>query len=269
VSSQSLNTSSSGFPAGNEEPISPMIVRKGSMERHVRARGLVILGGLLAGLAAYYVGESIYQVIPPKLVLQYVPLFRRQMWLPTLETARVATVRNSALTFGVLGVCLGGTLGVAGGLARRPASRAGRGGGLGALLGLVLGAGLPFALLPTSFIARARHADHDILISLLAHGLVWAPLGAAAGLAFAVGLGQCRLGQALVAGLMGAFLGAAAFELIGAAFFTLANTQEPISDTPSTRMMARLLVTLGTAMSVALVLPGLRDGMAADQTEPE
>jgi len=60
--------------------------------------------------------------------------------------------------------------------------------------------------------------------------LIWGLLGASAGLAFAVGLGERRrLGRALIAGLVGAVLGAVAFEFIGAVFFTLAETEEPIS----------------------------------------
>ena len=263
------DAASGSFPMRDARQQIPLAARAAPTAGLGLARWLVVFGGLLAGLVAFGVGEKIRWVIPPKLILQSVPMLREKQMLPTRETVRVAVVQNAGLTFGVLGICLGGFLGLAGGLAHRPDSATARGGGLGAVLGLALGAGLPFALFPMSFRASDVYPDHDLLISLAMHGLVWAPLGAAAGLAFAVGLGRWRLGQALAAGLIGAFLGTAAFELIGAAFFTLANTQEPISDTPSTRLMARLLVTLGTAGFVALVLPGRHDAVAADMSETE
>jgi hypothetical protein len=172
----------------------------------------------------------------------------------------VADSRNGALTFGVLGLCLGGCLGVAGGLARRSAPAAATGGLLGAILGLALGAGLSLSLLPWFLKARYSYFEYDLMISLAMHGLIWGVLGAVAGLAFAIGLGDRRLpGRALTAGLVGAVLGTVAFELIGATLFTMARTGEAISETWPTRLMARLLVTLGTAVVVVLLLPEPRE----------
>jgi hypothetical protein len=81
-------------------------------------------------------------------------------------------------------------------------------------------------------------------------------LGALAGLAFAVGLGERPLWvRALTAGFIGALVGAVAFELIGAVAFPGAKTDDPISRTWATRLMARLLVTAATAAALTLVLP--------------
>jgi hypothetical protein len=88
------------------------------------------------------------------------------------------------------------------------------------------------------------------------HGLIWGLAGAVAGLAFAIGLGQPRLGGRLVlAGFAGAALGAIASESIGAGFFPFAETDEPISETWPTRLMARLLVAVGAAVGIIALLP--------------
>jgi hypothetical protein len=104
--------------------------------------------------------------------------------------------------------------------------------------------------------ARQDDPEHELILSLAAHALIWGLLGASAGLAFAIGLGERRLfGRAFLAGLTGAILGAITFELIGGAFFALAETTHPISATWLTRLMARLFVTVGTATAVAMILP--------------
>jgi hypothetical protein len=134
------------------------------------------------------------------------------------------------------------------------------------VLGLALGAGLSLSLLPWFLKARFADTEHDIVISLAMHGVIWGMLGAAGGLAFAIGLRDRRLpGRALIAGLAGGALGAAAFELLGAAFFTADRTGEAISESWPTRLMARLLVTLGTATLVALLLAEPQEEVVANQ----
>ena len=78
-----------------------------------------------------------------------------------------------------------------------------------------------------------------------------------------------------MAGLVGAVVGAVAFDLVGAFAFPLAKTDSPISQTWATRLLARLLVTIGTAASLALLLTGPRNvapvscaETAAPSTEP-
>ena len=101
------------------------------------------------------------------------------------------------------------------------------------------------------------------------HGLIWGLLGASAGLAFAVGLGEPRLcGKVLTAGFVGAVLGTVAFELIGGVAFPMAETGEPISETWATRLMARLLVTVGTALIVILLLPDRARAPSAPSRRP-
>ncbi len=214
---------------------------------------LVILGGLLSGLLAFGLGEPLYKLIPPELVPR--DLMGTKTMIPTQETQSVAATKNAALAFGVLGLCLAGSLGIVGGLARRSASSPVRGGLVGAVLGLAAGVGAPIGLLPFSIRAQLDYPEHDLIVSLAAHALIWGLLGALAGLAFAVGLGERRLiGRAFTAGFAGAVLGAITFELIGGTFFGLAETAHPISATRLTRLMARLLVTVGTAVALAMTL---------------
>jgi hypothetical protein len=137
------------------------------------------------------------------------------------------------------------------------------------LLGLALGAGVSLALLPWFITMRYQYFDYDLILSVLMHGLIWGLLGAAAGLAFAVGLGESRLrARALVAGFVGAVLGAIAFDLVGAVFFPMAETDEPISETWPTRLLARLLVTVATAIAVILLLPEPRPIQPAHRLDP-
>ncbi len=219
-----------------------------------RPRSLALAGGLLAGLLAFAIGEAVYGLIPVEKVQQ--DLMGTKIWVPNRATSTEAARRNGALTFAVLGLCLGTCLGMAGGLARRSASGAVAGAMLGAIAGPALGAGVSWASIPWFIMARLNNSDYDIVIALSMHGLIWGLLGASAGLAFAVGLGEPRLcGKLLTAGCIGALLGTVAFELIGAAIFPMAETDEPISETWATRLMARLLVAVGTALIVALLLP--------------
>ena len=155
----------------------------------------------------------------------------------------------------MLGLFLGGCLGLAGGLARRSLFAVAAG-GLGSVLGFAAGVGASLALLPFCIAARIRYPDNELVISFVMHGAIWGVFGALAGLAFAVGLGERPLWvRALTAGFAGALVGAVAFDLIGAVAFPGAMTDDPISRTWVTRLMARLLVTVATAAAVSLVLP--------------
>jgi len=222
-------------------------------ERFGSTRRLLVVGGLLAGALAFAVGEAVYGLIPATAVTQTALGLSRLT--PTVATENVAAARNGALAFGVLGLFLGGCLGLAGGLARR-SSFAVAAGGLGSALGFAAGVGASLALLPFCISSRIRYPDNDLLISFVMHGTIWGLLGALAGLAFAVGLGERPLWvRALFAGLVGALIGAVAFDLIGVVAFPGAKTDDPISRTWVTRLMARLLVTVATAATVGRVLP--------------
>jgi hypothetical protein len=237
-----------------------------STARTSRERWLVALGGVLAGLAAFGAGEATHHRFQPERVQQ--DLMGNKIMGPTRETDHAANVKNSALAFAVLGACLGTGLGAAGGLARRSTRGAVMGGLLGAVLGSASGAGLSLALLPWVLPAQLDYFEYDLIISLAMHGFIWGVLGAAAGLAFAVGRGERRLiGRVLTAGALGGLLGAIAYELIGAMFFAAAATDKPISLTWQTRLMARLMVTVGTAAAILLSLPNPPEDRVGHQSE--
>jgi hypothetical protein len=215
---------------------------------------MAVIGGIVAGLAAFGIGETSPELIPAEPV-QY--NFMGQMkWTVSKETPGVQ-LRIAALTFGLLGTSLGVTLGIAGGLARRAGSAmATTGAGLlGAVLGIAIGGGISLAVIPPLLEVYFSHKDLEVIIGLLTHIVIWGPLGAAAGLAFAVGLGERPLiGRALVAGLLGAVIGTLAFDLVGALAFPLAKTDALLSLTWPTRLLARLLVSLGTGSALAFSL---------------
>ena len=144
--------------------------RGASEERLGRTRGLLAVGGLLAGLLAFGVGEAVYDLIPAASMTQHALGLTRVT--PTLATEIVAAVRNGALAFGVLGLFLGGCLGLAGGLARR-SWFAVAAGGLGSVLGFAAGVGASLALLPFCIASRIRYPDNELVISFLMHGAIW------------------------------------------------------------------------------------------------
>jgi hypothetical protein len=227
---------------------------------------LTLVAGFVAGLAAFGIGEATSELIPAETV-QF-DFFGAARQTVSRDTPRVVT-RTAALAFGVLGVCLGGSLGIAGGLARRSAPAAAAGGLLGAVLGGLIGAGSTMGLIPFSLQMRSLHPKTDLIIGMLVHGTIWGALGIAAGLAVAVGLGEPRLAvRAAASGFVGAVLGAIAFDLIGAFAFPLANTDSAISRTWATRLIARLLVGVGTAAVVALFLPAPRRAQVAFREPP-
>jgi hypothetical protein len=223
----------------------------------VRARRWLIIAGLASGLVAFGIGEAIYGLIRAKEAP--VDTMGHILMVPTMETSNIANTQNGALTFGVLGLCLGGFLGMAGGLARRSTSAMVTAGLIGSVLGMALTAGASFALLPYFLKTLPDHADYDLILSMIMHGSIWGLAGASGGLAFAIGLGQPRLlWRSLAAGFVGAAIGAIAFDVIGGGLFPLANTVQPISTSWPTRLMARLIVTVTTTGVIMLLLPGVR-----------
>ncbi|MGP0070204.1 MAG: hypothetical protein ACLQGP_42220 [Isosphaeraceae bacterium] len=220
----------------------------------LRVQWLVALAGLLSGLAAFGIGEAAYNRVPARKV----KLNTMGMVADAVTGANqsLAVVRNGAIACAVLGLCLGGILGIAGGLSRRSWSSASKAGAFGATLGAVLAGGVALATLQFFADARVSYANYDIIISIGMHGLAWSLAGVAGGLAFGVGLGDRRLiVRAMLAGLVGAVLGAIAFDVAGAFFFPLAETGDPVSTTWPSRLVARLWVTAATAACIVIALP--------------
>ena len=107
---------------------------------------------------------------------------------------------------------LGLALGVAGGLARRAPVAAIAAGVTGLVLGGAAGAGTTMVLLPYYHAARAALSDEDynedLALALRTHGGIWIAIGAAAGLALGIGLGNwTRMARAVIGGILGAVSG--------------------------------------------------------------
>jgi hypothetical protein len=213
-------------------------------------RLLALLAGVTSGVLAFGIGEAFHDWFPPERVPQM--LAGTQVMEPTLATRAAATARNGALAFALLGGCLGFLLGFAGGLASRSVSRGLSAGIIGLFLGAALGACLPLALLVPYFRFQQWRYSDDLLVPLAMHATLWGPLGAVGGLAFGVGLASGNRGRLILLALLGACLGAALYEVLGAMIDPLAETTEPMSGTWPTRLIARLLVALGTGGAISL-----------------
>jgi hypothetical protein len=266
VRSNQPDASAGESAPGTDHPGSVVGTPEGIADRLNRAQWLVAVAGLVAGLTAFGIGEATYRIIPARRIM----LNTMGTIAPaiTAEHQTAADIRNAALAFAVLGGCLGGCLGVAGGLARRSFGASVAAGLLGLLLAAGLAGGVSLGTLKAVADARVMHADYDMPLSMTMHGLIWGLSGAAAGLAFAVGLGGRRLlATAPAAGFAGAVLGAIAFDLIGACLFPLAETGDPVSITWASRLTARLLVALATAAGIILVLPTGQGSPASTRVE--
>jgi len=224
---------------------------------------LIVIFAILAGLAAWQVGE--YTISYAKLSPAVAENYRDSTGL-NAEMPGVNSV-NGALTFGALGGFVGLAMGLAGGVSRRsPASAI-----LGAVLGLIIGAALGALPSPMIMPWQWRHRNDDpfnadLLMPFLIHLGLWTPLGLAAGLAFGIGksgFNPPRLVEAGLAGLIGAVLGVFVFEVTGALFFPAAATTNPFSLTAGTRLLARLCIALFVGLGVIRTIPRARANRAA------
>jgi hypothetical protein len=210
---------------------------------------LLVAAGLLSGLLAAGIGEATHDYFAPEETVHELQGNKFMQFTP--ETKLVATMKNGALGNAVLGGVLGLALGLAGGLARRSTSRAALAGLLGLFLGAILGAILSRGAIPLFYYSKkfTVSSETDLGVAFALHAGVWAILGAAGGLAFAVGLGgRTRMSHALFGGLLGGLVGTMLYDVIGAVFFPLADTAEPIAATWETRALARFLVPVFTAL---------------------
>ncbi len=120
---------------------------------------------------------------------------------------------------------------------------------------MALGVLVSFGLIPFFLDVQPYHPEYDLILGVFMHAAVWGLTAAAAGLAFAVGLGERRLiPRAVAASFVGAVLGAIVFEVVGAAIFPLAGTGQPVSTNWPSRLLARLLVTVVSAAFLILSL---------------
>jgi hypothetical protein len=218
---------------------------------------MAVGAGLLAGLLSWLVGEVLVEAFRPKLDPQTVMGYT--FMKASFEDQAAADYKNAVLAFAVLGSLLAGTLGIAGGLSSRSTRRAVRAGAAGLVLGGFLGAVSSLAILPVYYRALDQNKEElsrDLILPLMVHVGIWAACGVAGGVGLGVGLGgkSDLVMKAALGGLIGAALGACLYEIIGAAAFAADKTTSPLSVTWSTRLLARLLVTIMAATIAAVVV---------------
>jgi hypothetical protein len=177
-------------------------------------------------------------------------------------------VKNAALAFALQGACLGLALGLAGGLARGSA-RAGAAAALtGAGLGAALALGASSALQPVYYRnVQLDQIDQGLAVPMLVHGGIWGAAGLAGGLAFGLGMqsGPRSIARAAVGGLVGALLAAFLFEATAAMAFPNAATTRPLSLTPGSRLLAKMMTAMLSAAGVVALLVGRPSAPASGQ----
>jgi hypothetical protein len=259
-----VDASSPGTPLANDpaigtatEPDSP---KAGESDGSAQGRlvALTLAAGVVAGIAAWLAGEvTLKAFVPPS---HNVNMMGQNFEKVEFLDQSAADFKNAMVAFGWLGCLLAAAMGLAGGLARdsRPAGL--RAAAIGLLLGLVLALVASLAFLPIYFHALDRSKEElsrDLMIPLLTHAGIWAACGLAGGIALGIGMGDGWPGiaKAALGGLIGAAIGAAAYEMIGAfAFGSRDHTTSPVSWSLPTRLLARLLVaTLAAAFAAIAV----------------
>ena len=225
--------------------------------------------GLLAGAAAWLVGEATLEVFRPTMVTMDTPVGR--MTAASAQELMRTDMKNSTLAFAVQGACLGLALGLAGGLARGSARSGAAAGLAGAVLGGALALGASAALQPVYYRnVQLDQVEQRLTVPMLVHGGIWGAAGLAGGLAFGLGLGRGRssTARAAVGGLVGVLLAAFVFEVTGAMAFPKAATTRPLSLTPGSRLMAKMMASVLSAAGVAALLAGRTSSGPAAGPEP-
>ncbi len=239
--------------------------------RSGRLIALAVSAGLLAGVGSWLIGEAALSAFRPPYEAQQI--MGQTILKAKFEDRAAADTKNAGLAFGVLGGMLSLALGIAGGLARRSIASGVKAGIVGLVLGGLLAAATSLALVPVYYRALDKDQEalsHDLALPLMIHGGAWAVCGLAGGLVFGIGLGggRARLLNSALGGLIGAALGAAAYEMIGAVAFPAARTASPISFTPGTRLLARMLVASLTGLVAAASVKRTSPRLPAAQPKP-
>ena len=213
-----------------------------------------LIAGLIAGVLGWLGGEAFHEYFPP-VSRQVVAMGGSATSVSDGAAVANAGTKNSVVAFGLAGASLGLCLGLAGS-AGRVSVKAG-------LAGLVIG-GLTGAIAARAFVPafwafwygrKDGSFDPDgMLFPMLVNAGVWAAIGTAGGLSFAIGHGRGRSTwpQFALAGLVGGVAGAVTFEVASALLFSTVKMMHPIPPTPQARLMARLLLALFVAGAVTL-----------------
>jgi hypothetical protein len=206
--------------------------------------------GLIAGVASWLAGEMVHtryqrDLLAPLAISPSPEQMRR--W-------KDARLYSAALTFTLMGGCLGLAMGAAGGAARR----SGWAGVKAAIFGLVMGtaAAAAAALFLVPFFFKTHDPQSgSLVLPLLTHGAILSAVGAIGGLAFGLGMGgQGRWKSALAGGLVGGAAATIVYEIVGAVAFATYQTDMPVSSSIITRGIAQMLVAVLSAVGASLAL---------------
>ena len=172
------------------------------------------------------------------------------------EDIRRGLVLEATLTYAVQGAVLGLLLGLAGAVSGGSTRSAAVGAGAGLVLGGLVGAGAAFGL-SSVYLENADPISNDLLLPLATHATLWGLIGGAGGLALGLGSGGgggARVAKAAIGGIVGAAIGAAAYEVLGAILFPLARTSEPIAESAPARLFAHASTNILAALMAAMAL---------------
>ncbi|MDR3621421.1 MAG: hypothetical protein P4L85_18875 [Paludisphaera borealis] len=153
---------------------------------------------------------------------------------------------------------LGALLGLGAGLAGACARKSFRTAILGATAGLSVGSLIGYVPVWPLMAVYTRAEDAgpgELTRAILLHLGLWLPVGAAAGLGLALGLGSPRrIPAAVLGGLIGVALGTLGYEVLGSMIYPLAETGGPVALEWQPRLLATLLVAVGAAGGAAALV---------------
>jgi len=221
----------------------------------------VLSVSMAAALLTWGLGESGWLRVKPTDAVT--SMMGRTMNGSTGETRQVAATRTAGLVYASFGALLGAGLALAGGMAGGRPRRVVVAAAVGAAVGGVVGAGASMAVF-TAFHRMAGDHAGDLVPAFAMHASVWAPLGAAAGLALGLGRrGPGGLLAAAIGGIAGALVGALVYEGVGAFAFPLDETTTPVSTSAITRLLNFLLLAVTASIGALLGLREQRAGVRA------
>ena len=219
---------------------------------------IVVLAGLVAGVLGWLGGERAHEFFPPQ-TKQLVVFGGGASAVADGASIARASTKNSALAFGLVGASLGLGLGLAGGLVSRSRPWALGAGLVGLVLAGAAGVGAALGLVPVywSFWYSGNEGFFDregMMLPMLLFAGIWSAIGAAGGLAFALGHDRERLNclRMALAGALGGFLGAVAFEITAGLLFSTVRQIHPIPPTSWSRLTDRMFLALFVALTIAI-----------------
>jgi hypothetical protein len=230
--------------------------------RSARAWLWVLAAGLAGGVVSWLGGELLRDQFAPVTEPRRIMAGTQQIATPAARA--VASAKNAALAFGLLGAATGAALGAAGGLIRRSPRAIAAAALSGAALGGLTGAAAAWVG-ATLFYRFHDPVDDSLPVPLLVHVGIGAAVGAAGGHALGRGVGTGGLnGRALLGGALGGALGQALYVVVGTFLFPLDQTSLPSAAAPTPRLVARVLLASLTAAGALAAIGQPRAGHAAE-----